>query len=86
MTDQDHQTHELLCRALEKLRSAIELLDLADAPGHIAGHIDLGACQVADLITRASGVPERTADQPCPGSLPGEVGETLKGMTVAPGE
>jgi len=86
MTEHDHHTDELLCRALEKLRSAIELLDLADAPGHIAAHIDLGACQVADLITRASGVPERAADQPCPGSLPGDVGETLKGMTFAPGE
>jgi len=35
------------------LRAAIELLDLADAPAQIAAHVDLGACQLADLIEPA---------------------------------
>jgi hypothetical protein len=62
MTD-EHSNHELLSRALGQLRSAIELLDLAAAPGQIAAHIDLGACQLADFIEAASGLAGRDSDQ-----------------------
>lgn len=49
MTGQN-SVEELLARAHDQLQSAIALLDLADAPGQIAAHIDLGACQLADFI------------------------------------
>lgn len=52
MTNDDSR-EELLARALMHLRAAIELLDLADAPAQIAAHVDLGACQLADLIEPA---------------------------------
>ena len=52
----DRSKEGLLVDALNRLRSAIELLDLAKAPDHIAAHVDLGACQLEDLIeaTRAA--------------------------------
>lgn len=34
------ETQELLSRALEHLRSALELLDKASAPGHIGSRVD----------------------------------------------
>jgi hypothetical protein len=46
----------LLIDALEKLRSAIDLLDQAEAPAQIAAHADLAASQLDDLLAR----PERT--------------------------
>jgi hypothetical protein len=49
MTD-SHSIEELLARALDQLLSAIALLDRAAAPPQIAAHVDLGACQLADLI------------------------------------
>jgi hypothetical protein len=36
--------------ALKQLQSAIELLDRANAPGHIAAHVDLAMHQLQDLI------------------------------------
>lgn len=60
MTD-DNSRQELLARALHQLRSAIELLDHAAAPGQIAAHVDLAACQVEDLIETGSGVSLRQA-------------------------
>lgn len=53
----DHSKQELLARALMQLQSAIELLDLAAAPGQIAAHVDLGMCQLADLIRTAGETP-----------------------------
>ena len=53
---------ELFTRALDHLRSAIRLLDLAEAPSQIAAHVDLSACQLADLIGvafAASTLPEQ---------------------------
>ena len=50
----DDSREELLARALMQLRTAIEFLDLADAPAQIAAHVDLGACQLADLIERSN--------------------------------
>lgn len=41
---------ELLVEAAEHLRSAIELLDRASAPGHIAANVDLARNQLEDLI------------------------------------
>lgn len=34
------ETQDLLSRALERLRSALELLDKASAPGHIGARVD----------------------------------------------
>ena len=41
---------ELLASALVQLRAAIKILDRVAAPGQIAAHIDLGACQLAELL------------------------------------
>lgn len=49
MMDSDSR-EELFARALDHIRSAIQLLDLAAAPNQIAAHVDLSACQLADLI------------------------------------
>jgi hypothetical protein len=38
--------------ALKQLQSAIELLDRASAPGHIAAHVDLAIHQLQDVIDR----------------------------------
>jgi len=46
----DHVRQQLLSDALHDLRSAIELLDRADAPGNIAGHADLAASQLEKLV------------------------------------
>lgn len=41
--------------ALQKLQSAIEILDHCNAPAHIAAHIDLAVHQLQDVIGQASG-------------------------------
>ena len=41
---------QLLSLALKQLQIAIDLLDLADAPGHIAAHVDLATNQLAAAI------------------------------------
>lgn len=48
--DQARET-ELLSRALEHLKSAIELLDDARAPGQIAAYVDLAAHQLREAVT-----------------------------------
>ncbi len=42
---------QLLIDALDHLRQAIDLLDLAAAPGHIAAHIDLALNQVENELS-----------------------------------
>ena len=42
----DAYKERMLGKALAQLRSAIELLDRASAPGHIAAHIDLAVHQL----------------------------------------
>lgn len=66
MTDEISR-EELLPRALDHLRSAIQLLDLADAPGEIAAHVDLGACYLAELIEgqRMVPLPQSTVAESC---------------------
>lgn len=50
----DLNPEELLNRALNHLQAAIQILDRVGAPGQIAANVDLGACQLMDLIgTRA---------------------------------
>lgn len=55
MSDNDNSKQNLLTSALFHLRSAIELLDLASAPGQIGAHVDLAANQLENLL------PERTS-------------------------
>lgn len=50
MGDNDNSQQKLLASALFHLQSAIELLDLAAAPGQIAAHVDLAANQLEDLL------------------------------------
>ena len=45
---------QMLCDAADYLQSAIDLLDGAAAPGHIAAHVDLGLQQLKDAISRAA--------------------------------
>jgi hypothetical protein len=45
----------MLSEALNHLQSAIELLDRAGAPGHIAAHVDLAARQLEDLLSASKG-------------------------------
>ena len=42
-------SHEL-GKALEHLRTAIAILDRANAPAQIAAHIDLATCQLQDFV------------------------------------
>lgn len=58
---------ETLARALDHLLSAIQLLDLAGAPSQIAAHVDLSACQLADLIGAGNLMPS------CPSQAVGAV-------------
>ena len=46
----DPNPNELLSKALVQLLAAIQILDRVGAPGQIAAHIDLGACQLAELL------------------------------------
>jgi hypothetical protein len=46
---------EALEEALAHLRTALELLDRAKAPGHIGAHVDLAMCQLQDEIGSDSG-------------------------------
>lgn len=55
MSDNADPKQKLLAAALMHLRSAMELLDRAAAPGHIAAHVDLAANQLEDALARTSG-------------------------------
>jgi hypothetical protein len=44
---------QMLRDAANHLQSAIDLLDGAAAPGHIAAHVDLGLQQLKDVISMA---------------------------------
>jgi hypothetical protein len=44
---------EMLSKALERLQSAIQLLDDARAPAQIAAHVDLAAHQLRSVIAAA---------------------------------
>lgn len=50
MTNNLRDKHSLLIDAAKHLRAAIALLDEADAPAHIAAHLDLAANQIDDVI------------------------------------
>src|SRR2546423_15591228 len=41
---------QLYSEALQRLQSAIDMLDRANAPGHIAAHVDLAMHQLQDVI------------------------------------
>jgi hypothetical protein len=44
---------QMLLDAANHLQSAIDMLDSASAPGHIAAHADLALQQLKDLISKA---------------------------------
>lgn len=46
----EHIVAEQFVEALNQLRSAIYLLDLSNAPAHIAAHVDLAAHQLQQFI------------------------------------
>ena len=48
--DTDSGQQRKLSEALQHLQSAIELLDLAEAPAHIAAHADLAVHQLLSVI------------------------------------
>jgi hypothetical protein len=50
MNQNDLSTDKLLADALNHLEAAIELLDQAGAPGHVAAHADLAASQLQALV------------------------------------
>nr|NUR37122.1 hypothetical protein [Sphingomonas sp.] len=52
---------KLCLDALEQIKSAIESLDRANAPGHIAAHLDLATHQLRDFIDTV--VPHASFDQ-----------------------
>lgn len=64
----------ILLEAAKHLEAALELLDSAAVPGHIAAHVDLGAQQLQELI-RAYGE-AKLEDRHCsvrPTTLPDNV-------------
>lgn len=55
---------KLCLEALERIKSAIELLDRANAPGHIAAHLDLAWHQLQELMeSRVQHVPADQIDR-----------------------
>ena len=52
--DSAETRQQMLTDAFNHLQSAIDLLDTADAPGHIAAHADLAARQLEELLAGAS--------------------------------
>lgn len=50
MSKETSGVRQTLWDALRHLRSAIDLLDAADAPGTIAAHADLAAQQLKELL------------------------------------
>lgn len=58
----DHARQQMLTDAFKHLQSAMDLLDGADAPGHIAAHIDLAACKLEELLPAGKVASVRPAD------------------------
>ncbi len=54
--ESDHRSAraQLYAEALQLLLSAIDMLDRASAPGHIAAHVDLAVHQLQDVIDAES--------------------------------
>lgn len=67
MTDLEKAAAPLLGDAFRHLETAIELLDLADAPGTITAHADLAARQLEEFIA-ASG--QADSVRPVPARAP----------------
>ena len=53
MTDLGVSNQQMLIDASRHLSSAIDLLDRAAAPGHIAAHADLASNQLKEFISEA---------------------------------
>jgi hypothetical protein len=51
---EDCGAHALLLEALERLRSALQLLDAAPAPAHIGAHVDLAIHELYLAAARRS--------------------------------
>ena len=54
---------QALIEALSHLQSAIELLDQASAPGHIAAHVDLAVNELEHALANASGLNRLESDR-----------------------
>lgn len=63
MTRDVHATQGPLAQALVQLRSALELLDRATAPGQIGAHIDLAIHQLEAQLARVSSTQISPAEQ-----------------------
>ncbi len=58
---------QMLRDAADYLQSAIDLLDGAAAPGHIAAHVDLGLQQLKDVISKVPAASSSGPDTNGPG-------------------
>lgn len=56
------EDRELLMLALNRLQSAIQLMDQGRAPGHIAAHVDLAIHQLAETIGAEAETSRVTSD------------------------
>lgn len=50
MAREEASDRKALTDAMDHLRTAIAILDSADAPAQIAAHLDLALCQLAEII------------------------------------
>jgi hypothetical protein len=60
MCNKKQSARSMLAEALAHLQGAIELLDAAPAPGHIAANVDLAMNQLLDELGRPGGTGEGT--------------------------
>lgn len=51
--EQKVSREQMMLSALDLLTAAIQLLDRAGAPGHIATHLDLASHQLEDVLPKA---------------------------------
>lgn len=59
---QTDSRHKMMIEALGQLEAAIDLLDRAAAPGHIAAHVDLALHELERAIGTAIGAPLKRSD------------------------
>ena len=54
MSERPH--HRSLLNALSMMESALEILDDADAPGHIGAHLDLAAARLREYLASTESI------------------------------
>jgi hypothetical protein len=72
MTTNSGPNDSMLGQALDHLRSAIALLDLADAPEHIAAHVDLAVNQLENLLPSSRTASKAASSEMRPASGPSQ--------------